>query len=72
MSENFLYTIEKDEDEFFVGEGINLPGGHAQEKTLDELEERVKEATLLFLKNNKEFRIQSRFVGVHQVAVSTG
>ena len=70
MPNVFTYTIEKDEEGYFIGEVLDLPGCHTQAKSLDELETRVKEAILLYLKGKKDFRLENRFVGVQQVEVS--
>ncbi|OLS16927.1 MAG: hypothetical protein HeimC3_37660 [Candidatus Heimdallarchaeota archaeon LC_3] len=45
----FNYTIEKDEDNYYVAEVPELPGCHTQAKSLDEIERRVKEAIELYL-----------------------
>ena len=72
MPNVFTYTIEKDEEGYFIGEVLDLPGCHTQAKSLDELETRVKEAILLYLKGKKDFRLENKFVGVQQVEVSVG
>lgn len=40
----YTVLVEKDEDGFFVGEVLGLPGCHTQAKDLNTLMERVKEA----------------------------
>ena len=72
MPNVFTYTIEKDEEGYFIGEVLDLPGCHTQARSLDELETRVKEAILLYLKGKKDFRLENKFVGVQQVEVSVG
>ena len=44
----FTVVIEKDEDDYYVGEVVELPGCHTQAKTVDELMERIKEAIGLY------------------------
>ena len=51
MTNNFRdYTVvvEQDEDDFYVGEVVELPGCHTQAKTVEALMERMKEAVDLF------------------------
>ena len=45
----FSYTIEKDEDGYYIAEVHQLPGCRTQSKSLDELQERLKEAIELYL-----------------------
>jgi len=45
----FTVIIEKDKEDYFVGEVVELPGCHTQAKFLDELMERIKEAIELYL-----------------------
>jgi predicted RNase H-like HicB family nuclease len=49
MSKEFTVIIEKDEDGYFVASVPQLKGCHTQAKSLDELNERIKEAILLCL-----------------------
>jgi len=45
----FTVIIEKDEDGYFVGSVPQLKGCHTQAKSLDELMQRIREATLVCL-----------------------
>ena len=36
--------VEKDEDGYYLGSVVELPGCHTQARTLDQLTQRVKEA----------------------------
>jgi predicted RNase H-like HicB family nuclease len=49
VKREFTVVIERDEDGYFIGTVPQLKGCHTQAKSLDELMERVKEATLLCL-----------------------
>jgi predicted RNase H-like HicB family nuclease len=49
VQREFTVVIEKDEDGYFIGTVPQLKGCHTQAKSLDELMERIKEATLLCL-----------------------
>jgi predicted RNase H-like HicB family nuclease len=45
----FNVIIEKDEDGIYIGSVPELPGCHTQAKTLDQLQDRIKEAIELYL-----------------------
>jgi len=47
MTRKFHVIIERDEDGYFVGLVPELPGCHTQAKSLDMLQERLKEAIRL-------------------------
>ena len=51
MKRQLTVLIERDEDGYYVGSVPELPGCHAQAKSLNELMDRVKEAALLCLEN---------------------
>ena len=70
MEKEFTVVIEKGEDNYFIGEVIELPGCHTQAKTLDDLMHRMKEAIGLYLEVEKEIEIP-HFVGVQKIEVST-
>ena len=53
MKKTIAYIIEKDEDGIYVADVPEFPGCHTQAKTLDELEERIKEAIELYLEEIK-------------------
>ncbi len=66
----FTILIEKDEEDWFVSEVIELPGCHTQAKTLDQLIERTKEAIQAYLEAwDGPVIITERFVGIQQIAV---
>jgi predicted RNase H-like HicB family nuclease len=48
---DYTVVVEQDEDGFYVGEVVELPGCHTQAKTVEELMERMKEAVALYLEN---------------------
>ena len=68
MSKLFTYTIEQDEDGFYIAEVHQLPGCHTQAKSLDELTVRLKEAIELYLEAKPEIR-PSKFIGIQQIEV---
>lgn len=69
MEKEFTVIIEKGEDNYFIGEVIELPGCHTQAKTLDELMKRMKEAIALYLEVKTEVKIP-QFVGVQRIGIS--
>jgi predicted RNase H-like HicB family nuclease len=70
VKREFTVVIERDEDGYFIGTVPQLKGCHTQAKSLDELMERVKEATLLCLDvEGEEGEEELQFVGVQRIAV---
>lgn len=71
MAREFDVVIEKDEDGYFVGNVVELPGCHTQAKSMDELIERLKEAIELYLESfdGKKETPSIHFVGIQKVAV---
>jgi predicted RNase H-like HicB family nuclease len=49
----FMTVIERDEDGWYVASVPSLPGCHTQARSLDKLNERIKEAILLCLETNE-------------------
>ena len=48
MIMDYKVVVEQDEDGFFVGEVVELPGCHTQAKNMEVLMERMKEAVALY------------------------
>ena len=70
VKREFTVIIEKDEDGYFVGTVPALKGCHTQAKSLDQLMERIKEATLACLdKETGKEKGELRFVGVQTIAI---
>ena len=70
MTNEFTVVIEQDEEGWFVATVPALPGCHTQAKSLDELEERVKEAIQLCLEVQGEGAKEPlTLVGIHRVVV---
>ena len=65
----FNVLIEKDEDGYYVGSVVELPGCHTQAKTLDKLSERITEAIELYLETQKPRRT-TEFVAIQRIKVS--
>ena len=64
MPRNFFMTITKDEDGFFIGNIPSLPGCHSQGRTLEELNENMKEAIELFDESESV-----EFLGLQKIAI---
>ena len=60
----YTVLIEKGEDEYYIGEVIELPGCRSQGKTIDELMKRIKEAIELYLEEEKP---TNTFIGIQQI-----
>jgi predicted RNase H-like HicB family nuclease len=70
MSRKFNVIIEKDEDGYYVGLVPDLPGCHSQAKSLDELQNRLKEAIRLYLEVEKDIPENRHFIGIQQIEVA--
>jgi predicted RNase H-like HicB family nuclease len=66
---SFAVLVERDEDGVFVATVPSLRGCHTQAKSLKELEERIREAILLCLDEEKEVP-RHTFAGAYQVEVT--
>lgn len=70
----FTAQIEKDpETNLYIGYIPALPGAHTQAETLDELQRNLVEVAQLCLEELTESelsKIESQFIGTHQVSVS--
>lgn len=64
----FNVLVERDEDGYYVGSVVELPGCHTQAKTLDQLKHRIREATKGYLKSG-QVKHGHEFVGVQQLKV---
>lgn len=70
MAREYTVVIEHDEEGYYVATVPTLPGCHTQAKSLDELEDRVKEAILLCLEvQGDEAYEPVTLVGIHRVVV---
>lgn len=64
-------VIEKDEDGYFVASVPELPGCHAQARTLDDLMERVREAVELYIEvEGSAIEVERGFVGAQFLEVT--
>ena len=65
--EEYTVIIERDEDGYYVGEVVELPGCFTQAKSIDELLRRIKEAIELYIEEEGDIEIKNHFVGVQRV-----
>ena len=63
----YTVIIEKDEDGYYVGEVVELPGCFTQARSVEELLKRIKEAIDLYLEEVGEIEGKNEFVGVQRV-----
>ncbi len=66
-AKEFTVLIEKDEDGYYVGEVIELPGCFTQARTIEELMKRIKETISLYLEEVGEIEIKQEFIGLQKV-----
>jgi len=65
----FNFIIEQGEDGYLISEVVELPGCHTQAKSFDELVKRTREAISLYLKVQKDFEVNEKFLGVQRIEV---
>jgi predicted RNase H-like HicB family nuclease len=66
----YTAIVEKCTDTgLFVGHVPGFPGAHAQARTLDELNQNLREVVAMLLEDG-EPRLETEFVGIQQVAVA--
>lgn len=71
MSVDYHILIERDAEGYYVASVPALPGCHTQARSLDELDERIKEAIALYVEVEGEPAEPLDFVGIQRVTVST-
>jgi len=69
MDREFVVVVEQDEEGYFIASVPELRGCHTQAKSLDELQNRIKEAIELCLEVEGEQSHKVRFVGIQKIAV---
>jgi len=70
----FTIPIERDEDGYYVGEVIELPGCFTQARTVEELMKRIREAIALYLEEvgeevNSDLYLQRKLLNLFQKLV---
>ena len=69
MKREFDVIIERDSDGYFVASVPMLPGCHTQARSLDALQDRIREAILLCIEEYGMDENPPEFVAVQRVAV---
>ena len=69
MERDYYVFVEKDEDDFFVGEVPSLKACYSQGKTMDELLRNMREVIELCLEGEHETTSMLEFVGVQKVSI---
>jgi predicted RNase H-like HicB family nuclease len=69
MKRVFDVVIEKDAEGYLVASVPALPGCHTQAKSLDKLQDRIREAIELCLEEFGSKVEPSEFIGIQRVAV---
>ena len=70
----FTILIERDEDGYYVGEVIELPGCFTQARTVEELMKRIREEIALYLEEvgeevNSDLYLQRKLLNLFQKLV---
>jgi len=65
----FSVIVERDEDGYYVATVPALRGCHTQARSLDKLQERIREAIALCLEVEGGEHAGSEFIGIQRVAV---
>lgn len=70
MQRNFDVVVERDEEGFYVASVPALPGCHSQAKSLDELNERIREAIELCIEVQGAPEHVLEFVGIQRIIIA--
>ncbi len=65
--EEYTVIIERDEDGYYVGEVVELPGCFTQARSIEGLLKRIREAIELYLEETGEVEIKTEFIGLQRV-----
>ncbi len=65
----FTAIAQRDPDtKFYVGYVPGFPGAHSQGKTLDELQENLREVIEMLLED-EDLMLETEFVGIQQIVI---
>jgi len=70
LQRNFDVVVERDEEGFYVASVPALPGCHSQAKSLDELNERIREAIELCIEVQGAPEHVLEFVGIQRIIIA--
>lgn len=71
MQRQFDVVIERDEDGYYVASVPQIPGCHTQARSLDEVNERIREAVELCLEVEGVQERSLEFVGIQRINIAT-
>lgn len=69
QNKTYNVIIEQGQDGYLISSVIELPGCHTQAKSYDELNERTREAILLYLEEKKSYKPISKFLSLQQLSL---
>lgn len=70
MQRQFDVVIERDEEGYYVASVPQLPGCHTQEKSLDDVTTRIREAIELCLEVEGAPQQSLEFIGIQRITVA--
>lgn len=70
MQHHFDVVIERDEEGYYIVSVPQLPGCHTQARSLDQVNERIREAIELYLEVDGLPEQRLEFVGIQRVTVA--
>lgn len=70
MLRQFDVVIERDAEGFYVASVPQIPGCHTQARSLDEVNERIREANTLCLEVEGAPEQELEFVGIQRVTIA--
>jgi predicted RNase H-like HicB family nuclease len=70
LQRQFDVVIERDEDGYYVASVPQIPGCHTQARSLDEVMQRIREATELCLEVEGTPEQNLEFVGIQRITIA--
>ena len=70
MPQRFDVVIEREQEGYYVASVPQLPACHAQARSLDEVTERIREATELCLEVEGAPEQTPEFIGIERIAIA--
>ena len=70
MERQFDVVIERDDEGYYVASIPQLPGCHTQGRTLDEVNQRIREAAALWLEVEGVAGGNLEFVGIQRITIA--
>jgi predicted RNase H-like HicB family nuclease len=70
LQRQFDVVIERDEDGYYVASVPQIPGCHTQARSLDEVMQRIREATELCLEVEGTPERDLEFIGIQRITIA--